>query len=757
MRFKIQILAAVFCCSTSLLIAQPKKQATTLVKKNTTAIDIQAASTPANPAGAPANNGSNNTAIDITNPAGKKQATAVATPDKAATAAAKPKNELMDEMLLLRLRRLGEVVASPDGKTLIFTLSTPDFATNKSAVEVYSMLSGGSEPKRIIDKAYNPASAKFRPDGKKIGFLSAKNGTMQLWECDLDGSNLKAASSNAIEDIDGFKYSPDGKKIAFFKTVQIEKTIKQLYPDLTKVSEDARIIDGLNYRHWKTWEDGAYSHVFITDYTDGKMDFNKAHDLMIGEAYDAPNPPDNGEEDLVWSPDSKFLVYACKKETGTAYAVSTDVNLYCYDLTTDKTTNLTATNKGYDQQPSFSPDGAFLAWQSMERAGYESDKNRVMVAPCAQGKLGAAIEVTKSIDLTSAAYAWSNNSKGLYMIMVERGTKQLYSVDYKGNNLQPLTRGQYDYNALNVVMSNGREQIAGTRCSMEAPADLYLINPSILSENEARMTFLNKDLLEGIKTAKVEKRMVKTTDGQEELCWVIYPPDFDATKKYPTLLYCQGGPQSPVSQFWSYRWNFQLMASKGYIIIAPNRRGLQGFGQTWNDAIQADYGGQCMKDLLSASDDIAKEAYVDKDRMGAIGASFGGYSVYWLMGNHQKRFKTFIAHCGMFNMESWYGTTEEMFFANHDQKGAYWENPSAYTSSPHRFVNNWDTPILVIHNEKDFRVPLGEGMQAFTAAQLKGIKSRFLYLPDEGHHVSKPQNGILWQRTFYDWLGKTLK
>ncbi len=744
MRFKTITLALTMCLIGTTLLAQPKKQPKTLAPKADNAVELQAVGgSGKTPEGA---------AIDITKAGRKLEAARVP-----AAEAAKIQEKLMDEMLLLQLRRLGEVAASPDGKTLLFTLITPDFATNKSSMEVYTMLSGGSEPKKIIDKSYKPISTKFRPDGKKIGFLSNKNGTMQLWECNLDGSELKAASSNAVEDIEGFKYSPDGKKIAFFKTVQIEKTIKQMYPDLTKVSDDARIIDGLNYRHWTSWEDGAYSHIFITDYTDGKMDYNKARDIMVSEPYDCPNPPDNGEEDLVWSPDGKFLIYAAKKENGTAYAISTNVDLYCYDLATQKTTNLTAPNAGYDQQPSFSPDGSMLAWQSMERAGYESDKNRIMVASFKDGKIGVPNDVTKTVDLTSAAYSWSFNSKSLYVVMVDHGTKQIYTADARGGGMKTITEGQHDYNAVATVMVNGKEQVAGTRCSMEAPPELYLVNPASVMDNQARMTFLNKDLLEGVKTAKVEKRMVKTTDGQEELCWVIYPPDFDRTKKYPTLLYCQGGPQSPVSQFWSFRWNFQLMASKGYIIIAPNRRGLQGFGQAWNDAIQADYGGQCMKDLLSASDDIAKESYVDKDKMGAVGASFGGYSVYWLMGNHEKRFKTFIAHCGMFNMESWYGTTEEMFFANHDQKGPYWDNPSAYASSPHRFVKNWDTPILVIHNEKDFRVPLGEGMQAFTAAQLKGIKSRFLYLPDEGHHVTKPQNAILWQRTFYDWLAKTLK
>jgi dipeptidyl aminopeptidase/acylaminoacyl peptidase len=348
----------------------------------------------------------------------------------------------------------------------------------------------------------------------------------------------------------------------------------------------------------------------------------------------------------------------------------------------------------------------------------------------------------------------------LYGVMVDKGTKQLYKLEMNGKTAIALTEGQHDFGTVARIKIDGKDALLGQRNSMSAPVDLYTVNLASKTAASAstQLTFVNKDMLDKMMFGNVKQRMVKTTDGKDMLCWVIYPPDFDPAKKYPTLLFCQGGPQSPVSQFWSYRWNFQMMAAKGYIIIAPNRRGLQGFGQAWNDAIQGDYGGQCMKDYLSAIDDVTKETYVDKDRLAAVGASFGGYSVYWLAGNHQKRFKAFISHCGMFNMESWYGTTEEMFFANSDQKGPYWDNPTPYKAgSPHLFVKNWDTPMLVIHNEKDFRVPLSEGMQAFTAAQIKKVPSRFLYFPDEHHHVLKPQNGILWQRVFFEWLETYLK
>ncbi|RYD75398.1 MAG: S9 family peptidase [Sphingobacteriales bacterium] len=536
--------------------------------------------------------------------------------------------------------------------------------------------------------------------------------------------------------------------------MQVEKTVKDLYPDLDKTT--GRIYDALNYRHWDTWNNGAYTHLFYIAYNDGGVS-GEAKDILAGQPYDAPVKPFGGDEQIAWNPDGTSFAYVCKKQAGTEYAKSTNSDIYIYNILTGKDENITTSNQGYDMDPIYSPDGQYIAYLSMEHAGYESDKNRIMFRNL---KSGQTIDATLNFDQTVEAMAWSGDSKALYFISPTQATKQVYSYTMDFSKKQPaiqqLTNGDHDFTTLSAGLDGKKSVLVGAKMSMQMPNELFVIDPS--KKTETQLTFINRDILESVTWGRVEKRMVTAVDGKKIFTYVIYPPNFDDTKRYPALLYCQGGPQSVVSQFFSNRWNFQLMAAKGYIVVAPNRRGLPSFGQEWNDAIVGDYGGKPMQDLLSAIDDVSKEKFVDKNKLGAVGASFGGYSVYWLAGNHQGRFKAFIAHCGMFNMESWYGSTEEMFFANHDQNGPYWTNPTPYDKfSPHQFVKNWNTPILVIHNEKDFRVPLSQGLEAFNAAQMKGVPSRFLYFPDENHWVSKPQNSLLWNRVFFDWLDKYVK
>lgn len=683
----------------------------------------------------------------------------------------------LDIATLWKFGRLSEHMVSPDGKLAIYAVKNFDVKANKGTNIIYtqSVRTGrdlsNPTPAEIIDSKTNAFAARFTPDGKKISYLSASSGEVQLYECNLIGSDRKQITF-IKGGINGYKYAPTMKHIAFVMDVKMDQEVKEIYPDLDKTN--ARIIDGLFYRHWDAWHDYAYSHLFIQSYENSTLK-DKAIDLMLNEKFDCPVPPHGDDDEYNWSPDGTKIAYDCKKLQGTADAVSTNSDIYVYDLNTQVTKNISEANLGYDKNPQFSPDGTKIAWLSMEEPGNESDRNTIVMFDFNQpkksapgnGQIQAAIymlptitPLTNHFDFTVENFIWMDNQRIAFTSVIA-GTKQICMFDPKLRSMSrvvTLTEGMHDYVGINLIPNSKAPTLLAARMSISSPTELFLVD--LGTRKATPFTHVNKEILDKTALGKVEKRMVKTTDNKDMLVWVIYPPDFDASKTYPTLLYCQGGPQSPVSQFFSYRWNFQLMAANGYIVVAPNRRGLPGFGSEWNDAITNDYGGQCMQDYLSAIDDVAKETYVNKDKLGAVGASFGGFSVYWLAGNHNKRFKTFISHCGMFNMESWYGTTEEMFFANNDNGGPYWDqkkSPNNFDSSPHKFVKNWDTPILIIHNEKDFRVPLNQGMEAFTAAQLKGIPSKFLYFPDENHWVTKPQNSILWQRVFFEWLSQTLK
>lgn len=651
---------------------------------------------------------------------------------------------VMDEKILWYLGRLSDVQISPDGKTILYTVTYYDYKANSGNAEIYTMPIEGGEPTRITFTANDEIQPIWRPDGKKIAYLYPDdNGVMQVWECNPNGKHAEQIT-DFDNDVNCFSYSPDMKHLCYAMNVQIDPTIEQRYPDLPKAN--AMIYDDLMYRHWNYWADGTYSHLFITDYPK----CSESTDLLKDQKFHCPTPPYGGIEEIAWSPDSKSLAYTCKKLSGKDFAVSTNTDIYLYNLAKKTHTNLSEGNMGYDQAPVFSPDGSKLVWWSMETDGFESDKHRMMIYDF---KTNTREDYTADFDQNATDFCWSNDGKKIYFKSDKEATIQIYSMELATRKFEQITDGDYDYNSL-ILCGN---QLITTRTTHAYPSEIYAVN--LQNKAVKQLSFINKDVLDKITLAKTEKRWVKTTDGKDMLVWVILPPNFDSTKTYPALLYCEGGPQSPVSQFFSYRWNFQMMAAHGYIVVAPNRRGLPGFGQEWNDEISGDFGGQCMKDYLSAIDAISKESYVDENRLGCVGASFGGFSVYWLAGHHDKRFKAFIAHCGMFNLESWYNTTEELFFANHDIEGPYWKTPTpkSYDFSPHKFVGNWDAPILVIHGGNDFRIPYTEGMQAFDVAQIQGIPSRFLYFPDECHFVTKPQNSMLWQREFFRWLDQWLK
>jgi dipeptidyl aminopeptidase/acylaminoacyl peptidase len=611
--------------------------------------------------------------------------------------------QVMTPEKLWELGRLGSRGVSEDGKYLVYSVKTPDINANTFDTEVFAIEIASGEKAQTAD----PESILPNP-----------------------------------------KISPDGKYLLRHERVKVRDVLaSDYYQDLDK--SQAMIYDELHYRHWDTWELGTYNHVFLENLETGEV-----IDLMEGEPYHCPTVPFGGAEDYVWNSDGSAVIYVCKKKFGTEYVNSTNTDLYQYDVSTGQTTNLTSGNAGYDTHPRFSEEGR-LAYLSMKRDGYESDKNDLMVRYD-----DVSVNLTALWDGTVREFIWGEKGDEVFFTAATKGTIQLFRLSVPEESggqalVEPITEGQHDFGDL--VAQVGKEVIAG-RTDMNHAREYYAVN--VKNGKMRPLTDVNGSVYASLELPDIEKRTIKTTDGKDMVTWVIYPPDFDPSKKYPTLLYTQGGPQSPLSQFYSFRWNFQLMASQGYIVVAPNRRGMPGYGVEWNEQISGDWGGQNMRDYLSAIDALAEEPFVDKERLGCVGASFGGYSAFFLAGIHEGRFKTFIAHDGVFNLRSMYGTTEELFFVNWDLGGPYWEeeNRSDYEAfNPINRVTDWDTPILIIQGGKDFRVPEGQAFEAFTAAQQLGLKSRMLYFPEENHWVLSPQNGLVWQREFFRWLDETLR
>ncbi|MGD9931414.1 MAG: alpha/beta fold hydrolase [Mangrovibacterium sp.] len=658
-------------------------------------------------------------------------------------------SDVMTPEVLWSFGRVGSTSLSPDGTTVLFAVTYYNKDENKGYRELYTVPASGGDVSRITNTATNESEARWRSDGKKIGYLSSESGSVQLWELNPDGT--EAVQVTEIEGgISGFNYSPDLSKIFYIKAVKLDENVQDLFPDLPKAN--ARLENDLMYRHWDSWHDYTYNHIFIAHYGNGKITSGK--DILEGEKYDSPDKPFDGSEQVAWSPDSKSIVYSCKKLHGKAYAFSTNTDLYQYNLETGETRNLTEAHKGYDKSPVFSPDGNLLAWTSMARDGYESDQTRLFVMDMATGK---QVNYSAGWEQNAGQLSWSRNGNSIFFISGIHATEEIYRLDLADGKITRLTNGVHDYHS---VAETADGKLLAEKVSMSQPAELYLVDPD--NGNDMALTTINKGLMDQLTMGRVEKRWVKTVDDKDMLVWVIFPPHFDPNQKYPAILYCQGGPQGTVSQFWSYRWNFQQMAANGYIVVAPNRRGMPGFGMEWLEQISKDYGGLNIQDYMSAIDNLAKEPYVDQNRLGAVGASYGGFSVNYLAGHHEGRFKAFISHCGIFNFEQQYVTTEEMWFEDWDIGGPYWDKTNqaaqrSYSFSPHLFVEKWDTPILVIHGEKDFRIPYTQGMGAFNAALMRDIPAQFLFFPEENHWVMQPQNGILWQRVFKNWLDKWLK
>lgn len=695
---------------------------------------------------------------------------------KTTNVAAISKGDRMTPETLWAMGRVGGAAASPDGKTVVYQVGYYSVKQNKSHQMLYTVSADGKLQHTLTTTAASETDAAWIDGGKRIAFLTKG----QLWSMNADGTDRRQLTKSDI-DIEGFKFSPDGKKVILIKSLPYHESI-QKNPDDLPLATGRRVTD-LNYRHWDHYVESV-AHPFVADVTENGVDGGK--DIIEGEPYECPMAPFGGVEQLAWSPDSKTIAYTCRKKTGVNYAISTDSDIYLYDVASGSTKNLckpegykdpeinvTKTmktqainhqqgdlNMGYDTNPQFSPDGKYVAWQSMKNNGYESDRNRLCVYNLATGEKKY---VAEKFDSNVDAFCWKADSKTLYFIGCWHACVNMYQTNLNGD-VRALTDDWMDFGSIQMLGNTGK--ILASRHSISQADELYVITPGkdVKKTKVQQITNENKAFYDQLEMGKVQERWVKTTDGKQMQVWVILPPHFDPNKKYPTLLFCEGGPQSPVSQFWSYRWNFQIMAANDYVVIAPNRRGLPGYGHEWNEAVSGDWTGQCMDDYLSAIDDAANNLpYVDKDRLGCVGASFGGFSVYYLAGHHNKRFKAFIAHDGAFNLESMYTDTEEAWFSNWEYDDAYWNKDMTdrarrtYENSPHKFVDKWDTPILCIHGEKDYRINANQGFGAFNAARMRGIPAELLIFPDENHWVLKPQNGVLWQRTFFGWLDKWLK
>ncbi|WP_290453001.1 alpha/beta hydrolase family protein [Duncaniella muris] len=688
--------------------------------------------------------------------AGEKEADIIDKPDY------KSETGVFDIEALEALGRVSAVQVSPATKKVLFNISYESVEQNRSNADLYVMNPDGSDLQRITRTAGSESNFVWINEGRQIAFTYAVEGVPQLFVMNADGSARKQVTK-LEKGVEGFLFSPDEKKVMIISPIKFMREAKDLYEDLPDAT--GRVIDDLMYKHWDQWMT-EIPHPFIGDF-DGNEVSNLA-DIMSDEPmYEAPMRPFGGSESFAWAPDSKSIIYVSRKKTGVDYAVSTNSDLYLYSLEDKTTRNLTEGMMGYDTAPAYSPDGKYVAWLSMEHDGYESDKNRIFLLDTTTGEKR---DLTADWDYTADAIAWNPDSRSLYFLAARDGVCPIFNMALDGT-VSVVAQGECDYAALAPV---DEETLITLRHSMLAPNEVCAVKGGEVKQ----ISNVNTELLASLKMPRVERNMVPTTDGKEMLVWAVYPQDFDSTKTYPALLYCQGGPQQAVSQFWSYRWNLALMAANGYIVIAPNRHGLPGFGTEWNAQISGDYPGQNMRDYLAAVDFMKKRPYVDESHIGCTGASYGGFSTYWLAGNHEKRFAAFLAHAGIFNMEAQYLETEEMWFANWDMGdgakngpadtataydyGAFWKKDNAaaqrtFAMSPHRFVDKWDTPIMVTHGEFDYRILSSQGEMAFNAAKLRGIPAEMLIFPDENHWILKPQNAILWQRLFFRWFDKWLK
>lgn len=639
--------------------------------------------------------------------------------------------------ILWKFGRLGSIALSPDGTSVLYTVTEYDLPSEARMTNIYSVPAEGGDPVQLTTSGGN--SPSWFGNGSMIAFSSGGN----LWTMKPDGAGKEMVSG--LDNFESYSISPAGNMIMYARRVKLDQTPNEKH---NMPEANMRIIDDLMFRHWNYWNDYSYSHIFVATFDVKTVSGEK--DIMDGQRYEAPTAPNFDEGEIAWSPDGTKIAYTSKHLSGKEDALSTNTDIFIYDIQGGDLTNITENNKGFDKYPVFSPDGSMVAWLSMEEDGYESDLDRLFIANL---KTGEKFWLSEGWDYNIENVNWTQDGSMIYFASPYRGTKQVFTIGLASAEINQVSKGKYDFGPITL---SGNNIVTGVQSMSMA---LEIGNISVLDGSLRMITNVNGKIYDNISMGNTEERYIKTKDNKDLQMWIIYPPDFDPSKKYPTLLYCKGGPQGALGQGWSYRWNYQMMAARGYIVVAPNRRGNSGFGSYWREEISGDYGGLNMQDYLDAIDYMAAEPFVDEERLGAVGASYGGYSVFWLAGIHEGRFKAFISHCGMYNIESWYGSTEELWFPDKDIGGPFWEDPkpNGYKYSPHLNVDKWDTPILIITGEHDYRIPYTQSIEAFTAAQLRGIPSRLLFFHDETHFVTRPQNAVIWQREFFEWLDTYLK
>ncbi|MBR5639133.1 MAG: S9 family peptidase [Muribaculaceae bacterium] len=650
--------------------------------------------------------------------------------------------------VMLSLGRVGDPQVSPDCKQILFNVNYQNIEENKGNSDLWLIDIDGKKPaKSITSTSSSEYNAVWLNNGEKIAFIYQG----QVWTMNPDGSGRQQVS-NLKNGVDGFVISPDGKKIVMISNVKYGKTLPtDHYPELDKAN--ARIIDDMMYKHWDEWVTEV-PHPFVADFTGNSV--GEATDILEGTEYESPMKPWGGIESLAWTADSKQVIYVCRKKSGKDYAYSTNSDLYLYDVAQGKTVkNLTEGMMGYDTNPRVYKDK--VAFLSMEHDGYEADKNRIFVLDM---KTGAKTDLTENWDYSADDLAWSPDGKFIYFLAPYQGTIPMFRVNVDTKKVETVTPGIDDWHDYAAIVPVKGNKLITVRHSYAEPNEIFSVE---MGKQPVKLTSINDNILSKVDDITMRKEIVKTTDGKDMTVWVVLPPNFDPNKKYPSIFFCEGGPQSPVSQFFSYRWNFKLMASQGYVVIAPNRRGLPGFGTEWNAQISGDYGGQNMRDYMSAANHMKQQPYIDGDRMGAVGASYGGYSVYWLAGNHNNTFACFLAHAGIFNIEAQYLETEEMWFVQWDLGGPRWDKNNAIAQKSYReanpinFIENWNTPIMITAGELDYRIVFTQACQAFNAAQIRGIPSRMVLFPEENHWILRPQNALVWHREYFRWLDTWLK